>query len=220
MTDRITLPKPKEINVMHRFFIHTICGKGSTGFHAADPPQPSDGRSDGVPRTSNAPALRKPAVLATLTPAPSQGTPGTARCAGIYHPGPALPRQQRDDGGAESPLANRWKALVMRTKAKVKQWQAQIHRYYLARMRKHLALATKRTFRFVQLIAFTIGISVRMLFRKSRLPYGAINRFVHDCRYALFRRRAVSINSGNHLRLQILPGQLLGERRRVRPMTD
>ncbi len=176
---------------MYRLLIHIIYGKGSTGFHAANPPQPSDGRSDGVPRGLFTPPLRKPAVLATLTPEPSQGTPGTARCADIHHPGPALPRQQRGDGGAESPLTNRWKALVKRVKTKVKQWQAQIRRYYLARMRKHLALTTKRTFRFVQLIAFIIGIPPQMLFRKPRLPSGAINRFVHNCRYALFRRRAV-----------------------------
>jgi len=102
-----------------------------------------------------------------------------------------LPRQQRGDGGAESPLANRWKVLVKRVKTKVKQWQSRIRRYYLARMRKHVALATRHAFRFVRLIASTIGIPLRMLFRKPRLPYGAINRFVHDCRYALFRRRAV-----------------------------
>lgn len=205
---------------MHWFFIHTICGKGSTGFYAADPPQPSDGRSGGVPRISNTPSLRKPAVLATLTPEPSQGTLSTARGADIYHPGPTLPRQQRGDGGAEILLAGRWKVQVKRIKTKVRQWRAQVHRYYLMRMRKHLALSTEHTFRFVQLIAFSISVPLRMLFCNPRLPFGAINRFVHDCRYALFRRRAVHPISGNRLRIPILPGQLLGERRRVRPLTD
>lgn len=176
---------------MHRLFTYTLYVKGSTGFHAAFPPQLSDGRSGGVPRGLFTPPLRKPAVLATLIPEPSQGAPGTARCADIYHPGTALSRQQRGDGGAETSLAIRWKALVKRVKTKVKQWQAQIRRYFLARMRNYVALSTRHTFRFVRLITFTIGVSLRMLFRKPCLPYGAINRFVHDCRYALFRRRAV-----------------------------
>src|SRR5690606_35272499 len=97
-------------------------GKGSTGIHTAVPPQLSDGRSGGVPRRHNAPVLRKPAVLATMLPEPSQGTPGTAICAVIYHPGSALPRQRRGDGGAEQVQAKGWKALIIRIKAKVKQW--------------------------------------------------------------------------------------------------
>src|SRR5690606_25646661 len=65
-------------------------------------------------------------------------------CAVIYHPGPALPRQRRGEGGAEQVQAKGWKALANRLKAKVTAWQAQIRGDYLARMRKHVALTTKR----------------------------------------------------------------------------
>ncbi|MFC3198262.1 hypothetical protein ACFOET_11625 [Parapedobacter deserti] len=177
-------------------YISKRYGKGSTGFDTAVPPQASYGRSGGVPRSLNTPLLRKPAVLATRFPEPSQGTPGTAICAVICHPGPALPRQQRGDGGAEQVPAKGWKALVGRVKAKVTARQAQIHRYYLAHMRKHVALTTKLTFRFVRLIAITVRVSRWMWFRRPALSYGAMNRFVHDRRFALFRRRAVSYASG------------------------
>jgi len=176
--------------------LYTRYGKGSTENHTAVPLQASDGRSGGVPLGLITPPLRKPAVLATRFPEPSQETPGTAICAVIYHPGPVLPRQQRGDGGVERPPANRWKALIIRIKAKVKQWQAQIRRYYLSRMRNHLALTTKLAFGYVWLIAFTIGILRRLLFCKPALSYGAINVSVHDRRYALFRRRAVCIANG------------------------
>ncbi len=191
--------------------IQTRYGKGSTGFHTAFPPRLSDGRSGGVPLKHNTPTLRKPAVLATRFPEPSQGTPGTAICAVIYHSGPALSRQQRRDGGVEQPPANRWKAMIVRIKVKVKQWQAQIHRYFLAHMRNHLAQTTKLAFGFIRLIALTIGILRRLLFRKPALPYGAINVSVHDRRYAVFRRRAVLAKfPGIILTIPILPGQLLG----------
>ncbi|MEC3879135.1 hypothetical protein [Parapedobacter sp. 10938] len=171
--------------------IHISTRKGSTGIHTAVPLQLSDGRSGGVPLRNNTPSLRKPTVLATMLPEPSQGTPGTAIGAELYHPGPALPRPQRGDGGADQVKAKGWKALVKRAKAKVTAWQAQIRRYYLARMRKHVALTTRRTFGFVRLIAFIIHISRRMLFRKTALPYGMLTQVVHDRRFALFRRRAV-----------------------------
>jgi hypothetical protein len=175
---------------------NTRYDKGSTGFDTAFPPQLSDGRSGGVPRSLNTPPLRKPAMLATRFPEPSQGTPGTAICAVIYHPGSELPRQQHGDGGVEQPSAKRWKALIIRIKAKVKRWQAQIHRYYLKLMRRHVALTTQLTFSYIRLIVFTIGILRRSLFRRLALPYGAINVSIHDCRDALFRRRAVELASG------------------------
>src|SRR5690606_28541242 len=161
------------------------------GIHTAVPPQASDGRSGGAPRRHNAPFLRKPAVLATMLPEPSHGTPGTAIGADVYHPGPAVPRQQRGDGGAEQVPAKGWKALVRRVIAKVTAWQAQIRGYYLARMREHVALTTKRTFRFVRLVVFIIRISRRMLFRRPAVPFGVLTQVVHDRRFALFRRRAV-----------------------------
>src|SRR5690606_34444881 len=102
--------------------IHKRYGKGSTGFHTAFPTQQSDGRSEGVPRISNTPSLRKPAVLATMLPEPSQGTLGTAISATRNHPDPALPRQQCGDGGAELSLAKGRKALARRVKAKVTAW--------------------------------------------------------------------------------------------------
>jgi len=110
--------------------------------------------------------------------------------------GPARLRQQHGDGGAESPTANRWKALILRIKAKVKRWRAQVHRYYLTLMRKHMALITKLTFGYIRLIVFMIGILPRSLFRKPTLPNGDINTFVHDRRNALFRRRAVGKRLG------------------------
>ncbi len=170
---------------------HNRYSKGSTGFHTAVPPQRSDGRSGGMPLWLIIPFLRKPAVLVTLRPEPSQGTPSTAICAVIYHPGPVPPRLQHGDGGVEQSPANRWKALIMRIKAKAKQWQAQIHRYYLKLMRRHVALITKLTFGYIRLIVFVIGISRGLLFRKSALPYGARQSVAHDRRYALFRRGAV-----------------------------
>ncbi|MEC3879175.1 hypothetical protein [Parapedobacter sp. 10938] len=91
--------------------ISTRYGKGSTGIHTAVPPQLSDGGSDGVPLRNNTSSLHKPAVLVTMLPEPSQGTHGTAIGAELYHPGPALPRQQRGDGGAEQVKAKGWKAL-------------------------------------------------------------------------------------------------------------
>ncbi len=193
-------------------YISKRYGKGSTGIHTAFPPQPSDGRSGGVPLRHNAPSLRKPAVLATMLPEPSQGTSGTAIGAELYHLGMVLLRTQHHDGGAEQPPANRWKALIIRIKAKVKRWQAQIRRYYLTPMRKHVALTTKRTFRFVRLIAFTVRVSRWMWFHRPALPYGAMNRFVHDRRFALFRRRAV----GKHIpaggtQPPLFPFQCLGD---------
>lgn len=41
-----------------------------------------------------------------------------------------------------------------------------------------------------------IRVSRRGLFRKPTLPHGAMNQFVHDCRFALFRRRAVENLTG------------------------
>jgi len=195
-------------------------GKGSTEYHAAFPPQTSDGRSGGVPRGLITPPLRKLAVLATGFPEPSQGTPGTAISATRNHPGTALPRQQCGDGDAELSPATGRKALARRVKVKVKQWQAKIHRYYLARMRKYVALTTKRAFRSVRLIAFIIGVLRRLLFRKSALPYGIINRIVHNRRFALFRRRAVYVVSVNRFENTGSPQLVLGERRPSQPMTD
>src|SRR5690606_39513213 len=83
---------------------------------------------------------------------PHPPLPGTAICADTYHPGPALTRQQRGDGGAEQIQAKGWKASVKRVKAKTTAWRAQIRGDYLARMRKYVALTTKPIFRFVQLI--------------------------------------------------------------------
>src|SRR5699024_9945976 len=108
-------------------------------------------------------------------PEPSQGTPGTAMSADRYYPGTALPRQQCGDGDAELSPAKGRKALARRVKAKVKHWQAKIHRYYLARMRRHVALTTSRTFVYIRLFNFIVRISRTMLFRKTALPFGAIN---------------------------------------------
>lgn len=127
---------------------------------------------------------------------PHPPLPGTAICADIYHPGPALPRQQCGDGGAEQAQAKGRKALVNRVKAKVTAWRAQIRGDYLALKRKHVALTTKPIFRFVRLIAITVRVSRWMWFHRPALSYGAMNRFVHDRRFALFRRRAVSYASG------------------------
>lgn len=108
---------------------------------------------------------------------------------------PAQPGDGRSggagDGGVEQPPANRWKALIIRINAKVMRWQAQIHRYYLKLMRRHVALVIRRTFGYVRLIVFLIGVLRRLLFRRPALPYGVIHASVHDCRDALFRRRAV-----------------------------
>jgi len=109
---------------------------------------------------------------------------GTAIGADIYYSGMVLPRLQHHDDGTEQVKAKKWKAPTF------------IHRYYLALVRKHVALTTKRTFRFVLLIAFIIHISRRRPFRKTYLPFGVTTRFVHDCRFALFRRRAVLTNLG------------------------
>src|SRR5690606_21396626 len=127
---------------------------------------------------------------------PHPPLPGTAICADIYHPGPALPRQQCGDGGAEHVQANGWKAFIQRVNTKAKRWQAQIHRYYLARMHKHVAPTTKRAFRFVRLIAFIIHLSRKMLFRETALPFGVLTQVVHDRRFALFRRRPWIKHSG------------------------
>jgi len=108
---------------------------------------------------------------------------------------PALQRQQRgDDGGSEQAKAKGWKAMVIRVKAKIKQWQVQIHKYYLSLMRRHVALTTKLAFRYIRVIAFTIGVSLRAIFRKPPLPKGATTVFAHDRRDTLFRRGAVQAN--------------------------
>ncbi|WP_262249112.1 hypothetical protein [Parapedobacter soli] len=56
--------------------------------------------------------------------------------------------------------------------------------------------------------------------RSGGVPHGVPTQVVHDRRFALFRRRAVRANFRESVVTPILPGQLLGERRRVRPMTD
>lgn len=173
---------------MHRLFTTKRYGKGSTGFHAAVPPQASDGSSGGAPQKIIAPTLHKPAVLATLKTDPSQGTPGTAISAIQTYPGPTLPRPQHGECGAEQTPANCWKVIIKKIHSKAKQWCAQIHGYYLKLMRKHVALTIRLTFIFVQLIAFFIGIYRGLQFRKSALPYGAMKVFVRDRRYAPFPR--------------------------------
>ena len=172
---------------------YTRYGKGSTGVDTAFPAQRSGGGSAGVPRRKHTPSLRKPAVLATSFPEPPQGTHGTAISAGLHHPGPALPRLQCSDGGTEQtrPTCRRW--LTNWVQAKVTRWRTQIRRYYPTRMSKHVALVTHGTFRYIRLIGFIVRIPRRILFRSSALPFGVVNRFVHDCRFAGFRRRAVCL---------------------------
>lgn len=218
--DTFTDAHPRSFACMKKRYTYTLYCKGSIGFHAAVPPQASDGRSGGVPRKTNTPSLHKPAVLATLIPEPSQGTPGTAISAVLYLMGPALPRPQHGDGDVEQPPANCLKALVKRVNAKVKQWRAQIHRYYLAHMRNHLALTTTRTFGYIRLIVFTISLLQRSLFRKSVVPHGATNTFVHDCRYALFRRGAVYLISGIVRNDRFSPASCLGNGGPVSRFTD
>lgn len=76
--------------------IHDI--EGSTVFHAVvSPRSTSEGCSGGVPLEDNAPPLHKPAVLATITPNPSQGTPGTAISAASHNMGTAPSRTSRQE---------------------------------------------------------------------------------------------------------------------------
>ncbi|WP_257667204.1 hypothetical protein [Parapedobacter tibetensis] len=108
----------------------------------------------------------------------------------------AVPPQASDGEAGHTPAGKAWVVWSKRIRAKVKLWKAQIHRYYLKLMRKHVALTSRLTFGYVRLITFVISVSRRLLFRKPALPYGAINVSAHDRRYALFRRRAVGMDIG------------------------
>lgn len=156
---------------------NTRYGMGSTGFHAADPPRSgSDGRSGRVPLHETAPPLRKPAVLATLKPDPSWGTPGTAIRADTRQTGTAPSRLRRRSGG-----------MVLFDK--LERAQTQLYRKYLAS--QLLALLCVLMLRYLRLVMQVMAVSRRKLFQASALPYGVINRSIHDRRYAVFRRRAV-----------------------------
>ena len=154
---------------------NTPYGKGSTEFHTAFPAQQSDGRSGGVPLKENPLPLRKPAVLATMFPEPSQGTPGTAISAEPINTGTTPSRTRRN-------------GLSWITSG-LECMQARLYRKYLAL--ELLAVTHCLIFRYLRFVIWLIDISRTQVFHAKTFLSVAVTRFVDDRRHALFRRRAV-----------------------------
>lgn len=126
-----------------------------------------------MPLNDNTPPLRKPAVLVTYFPDPSQGTPSTAISADFPNTGSAPSRSWGYRVVLEQ-LAHR---------------QAQLFEAYLAT--RMLALTLVLMVRYLRLVIRLVDVYRTQLFQATALPSVVVTRFAHDRKYALFRRRAV-----------------------------
>ncbi len=152
----------------------TAFSMGSTVNHAAVPPRSaSDGGSGWAPLKDETPPLRKPAVLVTFDPDSSQGTPDTAISADFLNMGSVPSRS--------------WSRRVVLEQ--LAHWQALLFGAYLAN--GLLAITLVFMLRYLRLVIRLINVYWTQLFQATALPFVVVTRFVHDRRYALFRRRAV-----------------------------
>lgn len=154
--------------------IHDI--EGSTVFHAVvSPRSTSEGCSGGMPLEDNVPPLHKPAVLATIIPDPSQGTPGTAIRAAPHNMGTAPSRTSRQE--------------VRRKTGWLEGMQTELYRQHLAL--QVLGLLYCSMLRYLLLAIRPIIIDREQFFQTRPLPNVWFTSSAHDRKFAVFRRRAV-----------------------------
>lgn len=188
--------------------IHDI--EGSTDYHGAFParkacmPQVCDGGSVSVPHENNTLSMPKPAVLESLLPDPSRPssplrrTHGTAIRADYYPPGVVRSRLPGRSGGGAF-----WVKLGVACE--------QLHRKYLAV--PMLTLAYMLMLRYLQLLIGIIPVRPEIASPRAAYPYGVTEQIIHDCRFAVFRRRAVGQRLGASWPIAKPP-------RRGQPVTD